>query len=80
MKFAFRITISVKDFLTESEFTTLLSSIINVLERFKSDFLQIIGDVLLSIFEITSIYKDRSLFFWINFLVKEQNNQKVPVN
>jgi hypothetical protein len=53
---------------------------INVLERFKSEHIQTIGDLLIRIFDIAYVYKDRSLLFWVNLLIKEQNTKKLPVN
>lgn len=80
MKFTFNIVLAVRDYLSESEFTVLLASMINVLERFKNEHIQLIGELLLNIFEISAVYKERSLLFWINLLIKEQNTKKLPVN
>lgn len=80
IKFAFKIIIAVNDYLSEAEFTVLLSSVINVLERFKGEYIQLVGELLRSIFDIATVYKDRSLLFWINLLIKEQNTKALPVN
>jgi hypothetical protein len=80
IKFAYKIIIAVNDYLSEAEFTVLLSSMINVLERFKGEYIQLVGELLRSIFDIATVYKDRSLLFWINLLIKEQNTRALPVN
>jgi hypothetical protein len=53
---------------------------INVLERFKGEYIQLVGELLRSIFDMATVYKDRSLLFWINLLIKEQNTKTLPVN
>lgn len=80
IKFAYKIIIAVNDYLSESEFTVLLSSMINVLERFKGEYIQLVGELLRSIFDMTTVYRERSLLFWINLLIKEQNTKTLPVN
>jgi hypothetical protein len=66
--------------MAETEFTVLLAAMINVLDRFKLEYLEPIIGILRSTFNIEFAYKERSLLFWVNLLTKEQNMKKIPVN
>jgi hypothetical protein len=80
LKFAYNIIMAVREELAETEFTVLLASMISVMIRFKGTHFQLIGDLLLCIFNISKVFKERSLLFWVNLLIKEQNRTYLPVN
>jgi hypothetical protein len=80
LKFVYKIIMAVRETLAETEFTMLLASMISVMIRFKGMHFQLIGDLLLCIFNISMVYKETSLVFWVNLLIKEQNMTNLPVN
>lgn len=78
LKFTYKIVVAVGAYISEIEFTVLLSSMINVMDRFKQDYLHVLGEILRVTFEFGCM--ERSLLFWVNlFTSRERIANRIPV-
>ena len=78
MNFTYKIVVAVGVYISEIEYTVLLSSMINVMDRFKDVYNNSIGEILRVTFEFG--YMERSLLFWVNLLTsRERIANRIPV-